>query len=161
MPTYYCAWSDVEHKLSRAGAQLRVDDWPAAAKADVLDEATAHVALYVALHYPEASLLTSRWVRQATAVCAVYFACVRRGNPAPKSVEEGFERVNAQLEKVQRLELRIPDAPLNKGFAPVLSNQRVRQYPVSEIKTVRGKSTGDPEDYVQHTETWDQIDYSL
>jgi hypothetical protein len=161
MPTNFCTWAAVEAKLSRAGAALRVDDWPAPAKADVLDEATSHVLLYTGLYYHESALVQSRWVKQATAVVACYFASIRRGNPAPKPIQDGFERVTEQLEKVQKLELRIPDAAMKKGFAPVLSNQRVQQWPVSEVKTVRGKSTGQPEDYTPHRDNYDPISYSI
>lgn len=159
--TPFCAWSDVEARLSADGATLRTDDSAAAAQAYCLRRATMHVFGYAGLHYSTAALAASEWVTEITADCAWFFACTRRNNPPPKAAVEAFERATRMLEEVRDLILRIPDAPMQKGFAPVLTNQGVRQYPVSQIKNVPGTSTGTPEDYTPHPDTWNGIDYSV
>lgn len=157
-----CDWTDVEDRLSADGAQLRADDGDQdRARAYVLRRATQYVLGYAGLNYSTAALEASEWVREVAADCAWYFACTRRNNPASKAAESAFERATEQLKQVQALTLRIPDAAMNKGFAPVLSNQRVRQYPVSSVRTVKGKSTGEQEGYKPHRDTQDGIDYSL
>lgn len=156
----FCTWEDVEDRLSADGAALRADDASARAQAYVLRRATQYVLGYAGLYYSTAALEASAWVKEVAADCAWYFACTRRNNPASKAAEAAFERATEQLKQVMALTLRIPDAAMNKGFAPVLSNQQVRQYPVSEIKTTEGKSTGTPENYTQHADPFNQIDYS-
>lgn len=162
MPTYYCTWADVEDRLSADGAQLRADDDIPRAKAYALRRATQYVAGYAGLHYSAAALAASAWVNEVCADCAWFYLSTRRNNPPSKAAADAFELATKQLEEVRDLKLRIPDAAMNKGFAPVLSNQRVRQWPVSEVKTVKPTSTGQAADYTRFTDpTNDSLDYSI
>lgn len=158
----FCTWDDVEDRLSADGAQLRADDGDQdRARAYVLRRATQYVLGYAGLNYSTAALEASAWVREIAADCAWYYACTRRNNPASQAAQAAFERATEQLKDVAALRLRIPDAAMNKGFAPVLSNQRVQQYPTSRVKTVTQKSTGQAEDYPQHRDLQDGQNYSV
>lgn len=156
-----CDWTDVEDRLSADGATLRADDDVDRAQAYALRRATQYVLGYAGLYYSTTALEASAWVREVAADCAWYFVSTRRNNPASKAAEAAFERATEQLKDVAALRLRIPDAAMNKGFAPVVSNQRVRQYPTSQIRTVPQKGTGQAEDYKQFKDTQDGLDYSV
>ncbi len=160
--TQYCDWPSVQKKLSAAGANLRVDDDPTAPE-DVLDEAAVKVNEYCERFYSIAALANSNWVRFKARTIAAYLACTRRGNPAPQSIADEYAEALKMLEKALSGTFIIPDAPQRSAAIPVLSVQRVRQFPVSEIKTVSGLSTGTPTGYTQHNDdlTDRGIDYSI
>jgi len=158
--TLYCTWKDVQARLSQAGAALKIDDDPST-QADVLAEAAVEVNGYCLLDYTPAALAASDWVRYAARNIAAYLACTRRGNPAPQGVQARYEAAIVALARVQAGAATIPDAARRKTQAPVLSNQRARQWPVNEVKTVEGTSTGTAAGYTQFTDPFDLLDYSI
>lgn len=157
----YCSWEDVSKRLSAVGARLRVDDNIEEAQQDILDEAAEEVNGYLALLYPIAGLALSNRVKFYTRDIAVFLTCTRRGNPAPKAVQERYETTIEALKLLSRGSMTLPDVAQSKMNAPVLSNLRVRNYPVPEIKVVTGTSTGTAAGYTQHDDQNDHIDYSI
>lgn len=163
MPTtvQYCSWDDVARRLSATGARLKVDDNIEEAQQDILDEAAEEVNGYLALLYPIAGLANSNRVRYYTRDIAVFLACTRRGNPAPGAVSARYESTIEALKLLMRGSMTLPDVAQSKMNAPVLSNLRVRNFPVPEVKVVQGTSTGTAAGYIQHGDEWDVIDYSI
>jgi len=157
----FCEWSDVQNRLSAAGANLRVDDDPAA-RDEVLIDATVEVMQYTFLLYSEAALANSNWVNRKTRDVACWYAASRRANPVPKSIQALYEKAIKDLENVQVGAFLIPDAPMRKNAAPVLSNQRVAMYPFPRVVTATGKSTGTQEGYTPFNDRFDYVfDYSI
>lgn len=156
----YCSWDDVAKRLSVAGARLKVDD-DLDAQQDVLDEAATEVNGYLELIYPIAGLALSARVKYYTRDIACYLACIRRGNPAPKVIEDRYNATIEALKLLMRGSMTLPDVAQSKANAPVLSNLRVRNFPVPQVKVVTGTSTGTPAGYSQFADEWDVIDYSI
>lgn len=157
----YCSWDDVSKRLSAAGARLKVDDNIEEAQQDILNEAAEEVNGYLALLYPIAGLAKSNRVKYYTRDIAVFLACTRRGNPAPGAISARYESTIEALKLLMRGSMTLPDVAQSKMNAPVLSNLRVQNFPVPEVKVVGGTSTGTPAGYTQFADNYDLIDYSI
>lgn len=157
----FCQWSDVTDRLSQVGGSLRVDDDPTT-RDQVLIDATVEVLQRTYLLYDSTALTNSNWVNRKTRDIACWFACTRRGNPAPKSVQAAYEAALKELDVVQTGAIQIFDAAMRKASAPVLSNQRVAMYPFPRVVTDIGKSTGTQENYTPFNDrTAYPFDYSI
>lgn len=159
--TQFCSWDDVAKRFSAVGAKLRVDDNLDDAQQDILDEASVEVLGYLGLNYPLAGLVLSQQVRFYTRDVACYLASIRRGNPCNKSIEDRYNATIETLKLLMRGSMVLADTAMQKYNAPVLSNLRVRSFPVNETKVVQGTSTGTAAGYPQHVDTFDVIDYSI
>lgn len=159
--TQFCSWDDVAVRLSSEGAKLRTDDNTDAAQQDILNDAATEVLGYVGRGYKLIALQNSQWVRYRTRDVAVFLAATRRGNPANKSIADRYAKAIEQLELVRKGSIKIPDAAESKGSAPAMSNLKVQQFPVTIVKVVEGTSTGKAENYLQHTDNYDLLDYSI
>lgn len=158
--TQYCTTSDVWHRLSTEGANLRVDDDPGTLQ-EVLDDAAVLVNEHCELRYSVAQLAVSDWVRKRAADVAAALLCERRGNPVPVGMARKFDRTTARLEQIRLGTFLIPDIGLRKTEVPVLSNVRVRLDPFPRTVVERNRSTGKPEGYTQHADRFEYLDYSI
>lgn len=158
----YCSLNDVKNRLSTAGVTYRIDDTPPdATDGDVLDEASRIIDDYCLLHYAEAQLAVSPIVMHWTANIAAMLMCERRGNPVPVGIHSKYERTLKRLERVQLGATLIADIPMRKTQVPVLSNVRVRLDPFPRTVVEKRRSTGTPENYKQHSDKLDFLDYSI
>jgi hypothetical protein len=67
-----------------------------------------------------------------------------------------------RLEKIRLGLLAVPNLPIRKEMAPVMSNVRIRLDPFPRTVVEQTNSTGKPEGYNQHTDALDwNFDYSI
>lgn len=158
--TALCSSSDVQKILSSVGLSLRIDD-DATATTWAIEEASVDVYGFAALQYEEADLVASNWITRIAARLAAWYVCIRRGNPVPKSIDRIKESAWEQLEQVETGKKKIPDAPMRKELAPVLSNLRVKMRPFPRTQVEVNRSTGTAEGYVRFVDQTDTLDYSI
>lgn len=147
----YCTITDLQQRLSSSGVSLRIDDGVGDDDVDAaIEEADQEIEQACHYLYTAASLATNTWVKHKAKSIALYFLCIRRGNPAPASVELQYTRALEQLERVRLGQLNIPRAVMSKAAAPTMSNVRptLRPFPRSVVEKQR--STGKPEGYQQN-----------
>lgn len=156
--TTYCAAGDVQKILSATGVSLRVDD-DADASLWAREEAAVLINGYCQLLYSIAALAASTWVTRQSAWFAARELCRRRNNPVPQPLAEKCEALDERFEDIRMGQFQIPDAPMRKANAPVLSQQRVRYVPIPQAVTERGRSTGTPEGYPTFDDQYDITDY--
>lgn len=155
--TAYCTIGDIQNRLSATGVTSRTDDTPPDDYGDVIDEASRIVDESCLLMYSEANLAASGVVKHWTANIASFLLCERRGNPVPVGIASKYERVMETLDKVLLHGRQIPDIPMRKVGAPVLSNVRVQLAPVPHTVVERSRSTGKPDGYRQRNDVLDYV----
>lgn len=143
----YTTAERLEKRISADGFDLRLDDDPTAID-EVIMEASVEVFSYLGNRYANADLAASEVVQLWATDIAMYFLCTRRNNPASGAAQFRYDQAIEKLKAVEMGQLKIPLLPGIKGAAPVLSNQRVTNWPWPRIVT-RNPSTGDPEGYTQ------------
>lgn len=158
----YCSQNDLQNRLSADGVAYRVDDNPPTTLGDVLTDASTIVDEHLYSLYDPAQLVNSDWVRERAADIASYLLCERRGNPVPPGIQAKYERTMTRLEQIRLGVLAVPNLPIRKEMAPVLSNVRIRLDPFPRTVVERNNSTGTPQGYDQHTDSLDwNFDYSI
>lgn len=162
MTVLYCALQDVQNRLSADGVTYRTDDSPPTLLGDVLTDASSQIDEHLYFLYDPAQLVTSDWVRERTADIATFLLCERRGNPVPVGIAAKFERTMDRLEKIRLGLMAVPNLPVRKEMAPVLSNVRVQLVPFPHTVVERSNSTGTPQGYTSHDDVLDWgYDYSI
>ncbi len=153
--TLYCQQTDVQNRLSADGVNYRIDDVPPSTLGDVLTDASTQIDEHLFFLYDPAQLATSDWVRERCADIAACLLCERRGNPVPPGIQAKYERTMNRLEKIRLGLLAVPNLPIRKEMAPVLSNVRIRLDPFPRTVVERANSTGNPQGYNQHLDYLD------
>lgn len=162
MTVAYCSVADIQNRLSADGIEYRTDDEPPSLLGDVIVDACSQVDEYLFAQYDPAQLAQSDWVRQRAADIAAFLLCERRGNPPPPGIAAKFERAMDKLERVRLGVICVPNLPMRKELAPVLSNVRVVLTPWPHTVVERSNSTGTPAGYDQHEDPMDWgYDYSI
>lgn len=162
MTVSYCSQNDIQNRLSADGIIYRTDDEPPTLLGDVINDASSQIDEYLFAQYDPAQLATSDWVRQRTADIATFLLCERRGNPVPPGTAGKFERAMDKLERVRLGLISVPNLPMRKELAPVLSNVRINLLPWPHTVVERSNSTGTPAGYTQHEDPMDWgYDYSI
>lgn len=151
----YCVRSDLSDVISSTGVALRLDDAPPGSVSQIIDRASLDIEEYCAQRYR--NLSDSLWVTKRCAELAVYYLCLRRGNPAPIGVVQMYESCIAKLERVQKGTLKIPRMVESKSAHPVMSNMRPTLRPYPHAVVAQALSTGTPEDYHQNRDPWDTL----
>lgn len=159
-PYAFTTSARLQTRLSSAGVALRVDD-DASAASDAINDATVEILGYTQILYDPALLAQSAWIELKARDLAVFYLCGRRNLPITKTVEKLYEKAIKDLEMVQSGAWILPDVPQRKAIVPVLTNQRTASYPVNRVVNVTGKSTGTPENYIDHPDRTDLLDYSI
>lgn len=162
MTTAYCTQNDITNRLSVDGVTYRTDDDPPTDLGDVIVDACSQVDEYLFSQYDPIQLAQSDWVRSRAADIAAYLLCERRGNPVPPGIAAKFERTLERLERVRLGVICVPNLPMRKELAPVLSNVRVVLTPWPHTVVERNNSTGKPTGYDQHNDPMDfGYDYQI
>lgn len=162
MTLAYCSQNDIINRLSADGVTYRTDDNPPTTLGDVIVDAGTQIDEHLFFLYDPNQLVQSDWVRERAADIASYLLCERRGNPVPPGIAAKYERTMERLEKIRLGLLAVPNLPIRKEQAPVLSNVRVRLDPFPRVVVERSNSTGTPEGYQQNTDSLDwNFDYSI
>jgi phage gp36-like protein len=162
MTAAYCTQNDITNRLSADGITYRTDDNPPTALGDVITDAGTTIDEYLFFLYDPVQLATSDWVRERAADIATYLLCERRGNPVPPGIAAKYERTVEKLEQVRLGQRAVPNLPIRKEQAPVLSNVRVRLDPFPRVVVEPSNSTGKPQGYDQHRDSLDwNFDYSI
>lgn len=145
--TAYCTSAEVQLILSSTGVTLRVDD-DATATADCIEEASADIIGACTPRYTEAGLSASRWVNRRARWLSAYYLCIRRNNPAAKSLKSRYDDVQEELRQIREDGRMVPNASESKESVPVVSGQRVSMGPIpNRVTTEPSRSTGTPENY--------------
>ena len=144
----------IEARAGQMGVDLRIDD-DIGSITDAIADATVETKGYVSRLYSDDQLALSNWVELKVRDIALYFLAIRRGNPAPDSVQAAYEKAIADLTAVQDGQTQIFDISMNKTTAPVLTNQRMNVYPFPNIVNVQSRTTGNPEGYRPHNDPTD------
>lgn len=152
----YCSQNDLLNRLSADGVNYRIDDNPPVALGDVIIDASSQIDEHLFFLYDPTQLVQSDWVRERCADIAAYLLCERRGNPVPPGIEAKFVRTMDRLEKVRCGQLAVPNLPVLKSLAPVLSNVRIQMWPWPRVVVEPSNSTGTPAGYPQ---SQDILDY--
>lgn len=155
MPTtLYCDEADMNRLFSSYGVTAFADhDESGSSDSGVTDDciiqASQEIDLYCRQQYAAAVLATSDLINRWATVMSVYFLCMRRGNPIPKSIEAEFERIMDLLTKVSTGEL-VLDLATDGDRRPSFSNLKVdRRYRDARIRVRRSVSTDAPSVYQQ------------
>lgn len=151
----YCTENDIINRLSLDGVTYRIDDAPPVSLGDVIIDASSQVDEYLFAQYDPNQLTGSDWARERAADIATFLLCERRGNPVPPGIAAKFERTMDKLERVRLGIICVPNLPMRKELAPVLSNVRVVLTPWPHTVVERSNSTGTPAGYDQHEDPMD------
>lgn len=152
--TPYCTVQNIQDRLSLVGVTLRVDDDPTVVDA-VIKNASTKINFYCFGKYSPEVLAANDWVTERCTDIATCILCKRRGNPCPQSVADDFDAAIADLQLIRTGAAQIPDAAQRKGQCPVLSQPRVKLYPVPESVIERNRSTGNPQNYPQRNDPFE------
>lgn len=136
----------IEKRLSSQAVDDRIDDDPSAIDECIL-LATLEIKGYLSGLYSENSLGASAWVQMHATTIALWYLCGRRGNPIPTSVQLAYENTKLALEKAMGGYPPIPDAPMRRSAAPVITNQRVSLAPFPHLVNLPSTSTSKREGY--------------
>jgi phage gp36-like protein len=150
--------TNLQKRMSSTGVSLRIDDDSSAIN-NVIADAGVEAFGYVGNMYAAIDLASSAWFEKKVTDIAAYYLCMRRNNKAPISVEKQYDKTIEDLEKAQKGSFRIPDCPMNKSFAPVLSAPRLKVTPFPHIVIEDGRSTGNPEGYPRASDVTDWFDF--
>lgn len=152
--TAYCTSQNIQDRLSLSGVNLRIDDAPTVITA-VIKNASTKINFYCFGKYTADVLAANDWVAERCTDIATYILCKRRGNPCPESVKDDYNEAIQLLELIRAGVAQIPDAAQRKGQSPVLSQPRVKLYPVPESVIERNRSTGTPANYPQRNDPFE------
>ena len=162
MTTAYCSQNDIINRLSADGVTYRIDDVPPTDLGDVIVDACSQIDEYLFAQYDPIKLATNDWVRERAADIAAFLLCERRGNPVPPGIAAKFDRTTEKLERVRLGITCVPNLPMRKELATVLSNVRVVLAPWPHTVVERSDSTGTPAGYTQHNDPMDWgYDFSI
>lgn len=121
---------------------------------DCINEATEELANYLTQRYDHTALASSHTVIGWATKVACYFLCLRRGNPAPQSISEEFNRIlnpdDGLAIRVSRGNYQIRGLALRDDQRPTWSNLRIdRRWPNSKTRVTRTNSSDAPTDLTQ------------
>lgn len=147
MPQSYTTAAALDARCSALGVDLRTDHAPTDSLEQSIEMADSQIEFYCQARYDPAALASSRWVATAALMLATYHLCWLRLNPVPGPVAAEYERILAELTRVQDGKAVIPGIPRGKSSAPTVTNQRVvlNRYP--ELRVEKPRSTGTAEGY--------------
>lgn len=146
MPTNYCTQADIERLLSLEGVQsfgdmdqsgLEDDD----VIADVIEQASDEITAKLYPLYAEAELATCRLVTRWATVLAAFYLCHRRGNTAPQSLHDDYQRImepkDGLLAQVRDKRMVLPGLAQRSVNVPSFSNLEVdRRYRREKIRVI-------------------------
>ncbi len=119
--------------------------------------ATSQVKDYCCGRYNDSDLLQSWSVRRWARALAARWVCRRRGNVAPKSIEEDAKEALDEMKRVQVSALNISDIGTRTAGWPFISNVIVDPaYDYAKIRVEQPLSEGTPTQYPQHVD-WNSI----
>lgn len=140
-------------RLSVEGVALRLDDVPVHDAADVFINGCTTIDEYCWARYSPNALKNSPWVYQRLVDICTYLLDERRNNAPGPGVTGAFKRTIKALEKIEVGRKTIPNTPVRKSEAPVLSATHVRLDPYVRQTIERAISTGRPEGYTPQYDT--------
>ena len=127
---------------------------------DCIDQATEEINFHCREHYTAAQLATSSLVERWATTLAVRFLCHRRGNGAPLSVEDEFDRILAKLELIANGNRELAGIEKRDQMAPTWSNLHVdRRYRWSTIRRVNENSSSIPTKRTQDAQRTTQDEF--
>lgn len=150
----YSTLAKVQKRLSVDGTDDRIDDDTDSIN-DCLLNATLEVQSYLLGLYSDAALRASEWVALRTTDLALWHVCARRANPVPGSVQACYDRAIADLVRFSTGHPQIPNTPMLRSTAPVVTNQRVSLWPFPHLVNIPSQSTSKREGYPSNDDRTD------
>lgn len=166
MTAQYTTTEELERLLSAIGVNAFSDnDHDSETNDDVVDEvitqASAEVASYIARQYEIGTLGNDVQVREWTTIVAAYKLCFRRGNMPPESLAYRYEQLMDQDKGILALiadrhrwkgRLLTATRRKDKAMHPTFSNLTVdRRYPYERIRVTTQNSNEEPTKLEQDT----------
>ena len=150
----YSTITKVQKRLSTGAVEDRTDDDSDAIN-DCLLNATLDVQGYLLGLYSDNALRASEWVTLRTTDIALWYLCARRGNPVPGPIQACYDRAIADLVRFSKGTPQIPNTPMLRSTAPVVTNQRVSLWPFPHIVNIPSQSTSKREGYTSNDDRTD------
>ena len=155
----YTDKAEIEDLLSVNGVVLRADDRDRGTLSsteldrinlNAVNYATGKCNLYLLERY-EASILVDSWiVHHWATVIAARWLCKRRGNSVPESLEDEYEEIIEEMQKVKEGELSLGDVAQRESDQPTFSNVTVdTTYDLRQIRVQRPISEQSPSVFPQ------------
>lgn len=139
--TPYCTIADMERLFSAHGVTAFADhdgdnNADSGVVSDCIDEATEEVNLYCQ-QYSVAGLAASTLINRWCTTLAVFFLCLRRGNPVPESLADSVATLRERLQAVLDGALKL-QVVMNANTMPSISNLTIdRRFPFSRVRVQR------------------------
>ena len=135
--TTYCINSDVEDVMSTHGVTAYIDDDESGSRSGAetayLTSAVERAAAMwvnprVLMRYKASDLSGNGYLKWANAVIGALEVCRRRNNPIPISLASDAERIELQLQQIQRGQLNVPEQAESFEQIPVVTNYDVERW---------------------------------
>jgi len=128
--TTYCTAADLEAVWAPNLILASVDDDESgtlspAEEAHIeraIERAAGRMNAILEVRYSLASLAGNAWCRDANAAIAVYLLAIRRGEPAPQSLQEQHDAYFAELLEVAAGRVNVPQAVITLDTKPSVTN---------------------------------------
>lgn len=154
MSNLYCTTDDMDRYLSVTGVAAYLDNDADGVvddnlADDCIDQASAEIDMAVLRRYVEADVASDRNLNRWATVMACRFACLRRGNAPPESLEIEFQRItdpeSGFLSRLKDGRDMLPGVPLRNRNVPAFANLTVdRRYTREQVRVTMANSNGDP-----------------
>lgn len=160
----YTTQNDIVALMSQEGVDLRLDDDGSGAVSAAelaylttqgISYATSRVNWYCQGRYDNDQLNTSYLVNDWCTRLATYWLCTRRGNPAPKSIQDLRDEAIEEMKEVRNGMGMIPDLGTRNADWPAWSNVRVDpNYRLRKIRVERPLSEKTPPQDARRNNDW-------
>ncbi len=118
-----CSVDQVTNWISAVGAGLRIDHNPGAAMNQAIVFASADVAYYLSMRFPNLETLAENtWVQAVTTLRAVWYLCTWRLNAVPAWLQSQWDQYKLILVDIQMGKGNVPGLPIGtaKDRTPIL-----------------------------------------
>jgi len=146
MPDWFTSKAEVERLLGLHAVKSFLSDTKTGSIdpnvwADILDDATETVAMYLDRFYDRAQMAANKWVRRQATWLAAHYLTHRRGNPSLFNARA--RQVMDWLEMIRLGQLQVPGLAWKADLSPALSNMVVDdRFSIQKVRVQPTISTG-------------------
>jgi phage gp36-like protein len=90
-----------------------------------IERAAGRMNAYLETRYTLANLAGNTWCRDANAALAVYLLSIRRGEPAPESLQQQYDAYLADLLEISAGRQNVPQVTAPLDMLPTVTNYRL------------------------------------
>jgi phage gp36-like protein len=90
-----------------------------------IERAAGRMNAYLETRYTLTSLAGNTWCRDANAALAVYLLSIRRGEPAPESLQQQYDAYLADLLEISACRRNVPQVTAPLDMRPTVTNYRL------------------------------------